>query len=126
VQLFAPLLVFATTEVGLTGGGGKPKLLFWYCQWLCVTVMTKVLRFVVGGCLSLVLLYCGAGMTMGMLLGRNLPAFPFSWVDWLNRPNVPALLDHVINFILASMVGTIFKDMGRRKAALSKAQDSAI
>lgn len=91
-----------------------------------VMVMTKVLRFVVGGCLSLVLLYCGAGMIMGMLLGRNLPAFPFSWVDWLNRPNVPALLDHVINFILASMVATVFKDIGRRKPALSKAQDSAI
>jgi len=88
--------------------------------------MTRVLRFVVGGCLSLVLLYCGAGMIMGLVLNRSLPAFPFSWVDWLNRPNLPPLLDHVVNFILTSMVGTLFRDMGRRKAALSKAQNSAI
>jgi hypothetical protein len=118
---------FAATYVGLTGGHGEPKLLF--CgvvssSW--VTVMTRVLRFVVGGCLSLVLLYCGAGMIMVLLLNRSLPAFPFSWVDWLNRPNLPPLLDHVVNFILASMVATVFKDLGRRKAALSKAQDSAI
>lgn len=117
----------AATDVGLTSRGGKPKLLFCAVvssSW--VMVMTKVLRFIVGGCLSLVLLYCGAGMIMGLLLQRSLPAFPFSWVDWLNRPNLPPMLDHVINFILTSMVGTLFKDMGRRKAALSKAGDSAI
>ena len=89
-------------------------------------VMTKVLRFVVGGCLSLVLLYCGAGMIMGIVLGRSLPAFPFSWVDWLNRPNLPPLLDHVVNFILMSMLATVFKDLGRQRTAPSKARDSAI
>jgi len=65
-------------------------------------------------------------MLMGLVLNRSLPAFPFSWVDWLNRPNLPPLLDHVVNFILASMVATAFKDLGRRNAALSKAQDSAL
>ena len=39
---------------------------------------------------------------------------------------MPPLLDHVVNFILTSMVATAFKDLGRRNAALSKAQDSAL
>ena len=91
-----------------------------------MTSITKALRFVVGGCLSLVLLYCGVGMLMGILLGRNLPAFPFSWVDWLNRPNLPPVLDHVVNFIVMSMLATVFKDMGRQRTSLSKARDSAI
>ena len=80
-------------------------------------VVTLALRWIVGTLLSLVLLYCGAGMIMGIVTGRNLPAFPFSWVNWLNRPNIPALADHVINFLLASMIATLFKDMWRRKAA---------
>jgi hypothetical protein len=88
--------------------------------------MTKVLRFVIGGCLSLILLYCGAGMIMGIVLGRILPPFPFSWVDWLNRPNLPPLLDHVINFIVMSMLATVFKDMGRQRTSPAKARDSAI
>lgn len=91
-----------------------------------MAAITKALRFVVGGCLSLVLLYCGAGMIMGILLGRNLPAFPFSWVDWLNRPNLPPLLDHVVNFIVMSMLATLLKDMGRQRTSPSKVRDSAI
>lgn len=79
--------------------------------------VTKVFRVIVGTLLSLVLLYCGVGMVMGMVMGKQLPAFPFSWVDWLNRPNIPPLVDHVINFLLASMVAALFKDMWRHKPA---------
>jgi hypothetical protein len=63
-------------------------------------------------------------MIMGIVTGRNLPAFPFSWVNWLNRPNIPALADHVINFLLASMVATLFKDMWRHKAATAGARSN--
>jgi len=91
-----------------------------------MSAIAKALRYVAGACLGLVLLYCGIGMIMGMLLGRNLPAFPFSWVDWLHRPNLPPLLDHVVNFIVASMMATLVKDMGRKKPSPSKAGDSAI
>ncbi|HTM87987.1 MAG TPA: hypothetical protein VL155_07290 [Terriglobales bacterium] len=87
-------------------------------------VVTLALRWIVGTLLSLVLLYCGAGMIMGIVTGRNLPAFPFSWVNWLNRPNIPALADHVINFLLASMVATLFKDMWRHKAATAGARSN--
>jgi hypothetical protein len=84
--------------------------------------VNKALRWFVGTCLSLVLLYCGIGMIMGMVVGKNLPAFPFSWVDWLNRPNIPPLVDHVINFLLASMMATLLKDMWRRKTAAADAR----
>ena len=83
------------------------------------------LRGLVGACLSLVLLYCGAGMIMALVLNRSLPAFPFSWVDWFNRPNLPPLLDHVINFILTSMVAAVFQDLGKRKASSSSARSSS-
>ena len=85
-------------------------------------VVTLVLRWIVGTLLSLVLLYCGAGIIMGIVTGKILPPFPFSWVDWLNRPNIPALADHVINFLLASMVATLFKDMLRHKTATAGAR----
>jgi hypothetical protein len=45
-------------------------------------------------------------------------------VNWLNRPNIPALADHVINFLLASMVATLFKDMWRHKAATAGARSN--
>lgn len=90
-----------------------------------MTAVTKVLRFFVGACLSLVLLYCGIGMIVGIVLGRVLPAFPFSWTDWLNRPNLPPLLDHVINFILTSMVGAVFQSTGRQKTPASDARNSS-
>ena len=90
-----------------------------------MNAVTKALRFVVGACLSLVLLYCGAGMILGIVMNRVLPAFPFAWADWLNRPNFPPLLDHVINFIIASMVGALFQNMGREKASASTASDSS-
>lgn len=76
--------------------------------------LNTFLRGLVGACLSLTLLYCGAGMIMGLVMNRDLPAFPFSWVDWLNRPNMPPLLDHVINFILTSMVAAVFQDLVKR------------
>jgi hypothetical protein len=82
-------------------------------QGVDMAAVTKALRLLVGACLSLVLLYCGVGMIMGIVLNRLLPAFPFSWVEWLNRPNIPPLADHVINFLLASMVATLFRDMWR-------------
>ena len=88
-------------------------------------VLNSFLRGVVAACLSLVLLYCGAGMIMALVMNRALPAFPFSWVDWLNRPNMPALLDHVINFILASMVAAIFQDLGKRGPSGSTARNSS-
>jgi hypothetical protein len=87
-------------------------------------VVTLALRWIVATLLTLVLLYCGAGMIMGIVMGRNLPAFPFSWVNWLNRPNIPALADHVINFLLTSMVATLFKDMWRHKAATAGARSN--
>jgi hypothetical protein len=87
--------------------------------------LTKILRFVVGACISLVLLYCGIGMIVGIVLGRVLPSFPFSWVDWLNRPNLPPLLDHVINFIVTSMVGAVFQSTGRQRAPASGARKSS-
>lgn len=87
-------------------------------------VVNKALRVVLGVCLSLVLLYCGIGMLMGMVFGRILPAFPFSWVEWLNRPNIPPLADHVINFLLASMVATLFRDMWRGKSAAARLHSS--
>jgi len=86
--------------------------------------VTLALRWIVATLLTLVLLYCGAGMIMGIVMGRNLPAFPFSWVNWLNRPNIPALADHVINFLLTSMVATLFKDMWRHKAATAGARSN--
>lgn len=92
---------------------------------LGMKVLNSFLRGVVAACLSLVLLYCGAGMIMALVMNRALPAFPFSWVDWLNRPNMPALLDHVINFILASMVAAIFQDLGKRGPSGSTARNSS-
>jgi hypothetical protein len=89
-----------------------------------MTAITKALRFVVGACLGLVLLYCGAGMVLGILTNRILPAFPFSWVKWLDRPDFPPLLDHVINFILTSMVVTLFQSTGRQRSLASKAHNS--
>ncbi len=85
-----------------------------------MNVVNRALRLLLGACLSFVLLYCGAGMLMGILLGRILPAFPFSWVDWLNRPNIPPLADHVINFLLASIVATLFRDIWRGKPAAAR------
>lgn len=90
-----------------------------------MTAVTKVLRFIVGACLSLMLLYCGIGMIVGIVLGRVLPAFPFSWIDWLNRPNVPPLLDHVINFIVISTVGAVFQSTGRQKSRGGARKSSA-
>ena len=85
-----------------------------------MNAVNKVLRLLLGACLSFVFLYCGAGMIMGTVLGRNLPAFPFSWVEWLNRPNIPPLADHVINFLLASIVATLFRDIWRGKPATAR------
>ena len=87
--------------------------------------LNTALRWLVGACLSLVLLYCGIGMIMALVLNRSLPAFPFSWVDWLNRPNLPPLLDHVVNFILTSMVAAVFQDLGKRRPAASAARNSS-
>ena len=67
------------------------------------------LRRFVRTLLGLTLLYCGVGMTMALVQNRNLPAFPFSWVIWLNRPNVPPLVDHVVNFLFISMIATLFR-----------------
>ena len=88
--------------------------------------ISTALRWFVGTCLSLLLLYCGAGMILAITLGKSLPAFPFSWVDWLNRPNIPPMADHVINFLLASMVATLFRDLWRRNAAAPRARSSQI
>ncbi len=85
-----------------------------------MNAVNKALRLFLGACLSLVLLYCGAGMIMGIVLHRNLPAFPFSWVEWLNRPDIPFLADHVINFLLASIVATLFRDIWRGKPATDR------
>lgn len=111
----------------MTSSAGEPKLLF--CGFApgssFMTAVTKVLRFIVGACLSLMLLYCGIGMIVGIVLGRVLPAFPFSWIDWLNRPNVPPLLDHVINFIVISTVGAVFQSTGRQKSRGGARKSSA-
>jgi hypothetical protein len=90
-----------------------------------MNALSKAARFLVLGCFSLVLLYCGAGMIMAMVLGRMLPPFPFSWVNWLSRPNLPPLLDHVVNFILTSMVATLVKDVWRQKAPARRAPSSS-
>ena len=90
-----------------------------------MAVVNRVLRLFVGACLSVVILYCGTAMMIGMLTGRMLPAFPFSWVDWLNRPNVPPLLDHVINFLVMSMAMTLFQSTGRQKAPARGARRSS-
>jgi hypothetical protein len=82
----------------------------------------KALRWLVGTCLSLVLLYCGAGILAALLWNRNLPAFPVSWVEWLNRPAIPPLLDHVANFLLMSMLATLFRELGRQGRAGTRDQ----
>ena len=87
--------------------------------------LNSALRWLVGACLTLVLLYCGAGMVMGLLLNRTLPAFPFSWVNWLDRPNISPLMDHVVNFILTSMVAAVFQDLGKRRPAGAAARNSS-
>lgn len=88
-----------------------------------MNAVSKALRWFVGTLLSLTLLYCGIGMIMALVLDRNIPAFPFSWVDWLNRPNLPPLVDHVINFLLISMMATLFRDMWRHSAANGRARN---
>jgi len=87
--------------------------------------LTKAVRFTVVSCFSLVLLYCGIGMIMGLVLGRTLPAFPVSWVGWFNRPGLPPLLNHVINFLLTSMAETLFKDAWRQAPARRPVRSSS-
>lgn len=115
----------------LTGADLKPKLLVAAADLPALArlplmkALNNALRWLVGACLSLVLLYCGIGMIMALVLNRSLPAFPFSWVDWLNRPNLPPVLDHVVNFILTSMVAAVFQDLGKRRPAASAARNSS-
>ncbi len=84
------------------------------------------MRWLAGGLLSLALLYCGIAMVVGLVWSRNLPAFPFSWVGWLNRGNLPPLVDHVINFLLLSMMATVFRDMWRHGAARARARNEQV
>ena len=90
-----------------------------------MAALNKSVRFLVMGCFSLVLLYCGVGMVMAMTTGRMLPAFPFSWVDWLERPNLPRILDHVVNFLLTSMLATLLRDLWRVKPLKARRTSAA-